>query len=417
MRRKVLLLLLATTLLAGPAFATNGDNLIAVGPIARAMGGVGIADPQDAISAVFANPAAMCFGDYCPSTRVDFAGTLFMPKVSAEITRPGQKVVADSDDTVYAIPAIGISVPLSENAPEWRFGLAAYGVSGLGVNYKDTALERAELMPGAPLVAANYTSLQIMKFAPSIAYRASDSWSVGMALNIDYASLDLGSGGAPGYAFGAQLGAIFRPVDNVSLGLTYTTPQTVTHDKVADFDGDGKWDDLDLQAPQQVGFGAAVDLWSDKLLVEGDVKWINWSGADGYEDFDWDDQWVLGLGFQVKPTSGLVLRAGYNYSPNPVKEHEGFNGVFGQNTMVQGKQIPTYYYETFRIVGFPAIIEHHVTFGIGYDFSSRFSANLGYMHGFEETISESGIDMTGQPVTIASTLSEDSVDFGLSWKF
>ena len=60
--------------------ATNGDNLIGVGPISRAMGGVGIASPQDAISAVFSNPAAMCFGAFCPSNQVDFAGTGFMPK-------------------------------------------------------------------------------------------------------------------------------------------------------------------------------------------------------------------------------------------------------------------------------------------------------------------------------------------------
>ena len=52
--------------MGGIANATNGDNLIGIGPIARGMGGVGIAAPQDSISAVFANPAAMCFGPYCP---------------------------------------------------------------------------------------------------------------------------------------------------------------------------------------------------------------------------------------------------------------------------------------------------------------------------------------------------------------
>jgi len=40
--------------IAGAAQATNGDNLIGIGPIARSMGGVGVAAPQDAISAVFA---------------------------------------------------------------------------------------------------------------------------------------------------------------------------------------------------------------------------------------------------------------------------------------------------------------------------------------------------------------------------
>ena len=63
---------------AGPSSATNGDNLIGVGPISRSMGGVGVASPQDSISAIFANPAAMCFGAYCPGSEATFAGTSFI---------------------------------------------------------------------------------------------------------------------------------------------------------------------------------------------------------------------------------------------------------------------------------------------------------------------------------------------------
>src|SRR5512143_2746493 len=102
----------------GLASATNGDNLMAIGPIARSMGGVGIAAPQDAIGAVFANPAAMCFGPYCPGAEVNFGGTLFMPKVDATVTASdGSVISASSEKKVYAIPAIGLSVPI---APNWR---------------------------------------------------------------------------------------------------------------------------------------------------------------------------------------------------------------------------------------------------------------------------------------------------------
>ena len=120
-----------TLLLAATASATNGDNLIGVGPISRAMGGVGIASPQDAISAVFSNPAAMCFGPYCPASQFDFAGTLFMPHVEARISRANGEVTAESDEKVYAIPAIGFSMPMGDGS-DWRFGLSAYGVTGLG---------------------------------------------------------------------------------------------------------------------------------------------------------------------------------------------------------------------------------------------------------------------------------------------
>src|SRR5512136_2347625 len=111
MKRFSFLVLICLFLLSfsGSSFATNGDNLMAIGPIARSMGGVGIAAPQDAISAVFANPAAMCFGPYCPGTEVNFGGTLFMPKVDATVTgSDGSVISAAGDRKVYAIPAIGL---------------------------------------------------------------------------------------------------------------------------------------------------------------------------------------------------------------------------------------------------------------------------------------------------------------------
>ena len=33
------------------------------------------------------------------------------------------------------------------------------------------------------------------------------------------------------------------------------------------------------------------------------------------------------------------------------------------------------------------------------------------------TLSENGTDVTGQPVKVKSTLSENAVDFGLTWRF
>jgi long-chain fatty acid transport protein len=262
------------------------------------------------------------------------------------------------------------------------------------------------------LASGEYTSLMIMKFAPSIAFQPNSKFSIGLAAHIDYATLDMRSGSSPGYGFGVQLGAIYKPKDQVSLGITYITPQTVTHSNVRDFDGDGSADNLDLQAPQQVGLGIAYDVIPNTFLIELNGKWINWGNAKGYNDFDWEDQYVFGIGAQYKVTPKLALRAGYNYGKNPVKEHKGFNGFAPKQ--VQGKTMPTYYYETFRVIGFPALVEHHMTFGIGYEFTNRFGIHLGYTHAFSKSISESGSAMNGQPVTITSTLSEDSFDFGLT---
>jgi long-chain fatty acid transport protein len=418
MKRLLISLLVLPVVLSFAAIssATNGDNLISIGPISRSMGGVGIAAPQDAISAVFANPAAMCFGPYCPGSEVNFAGTMFMPKVKTKVDVGGMVTESDSHQKVYGIPAFGVSVPITNKFPLLRFGIAAYGVSGLGVDYRNTSIDTGTLGGQYPLVSGGYTQLQIMKFAPSLAYQPNENLSLGMAVHIDYANLDLGSGSSFDYGLGVELGGLYKLSDTVSLGATYITPQSVKHSNVADFNGDGHLDTLTLESPQQVGVGIAVTPIPNMLLLEVDGKWLNWADASGYKDFDWSNQWVLAVGAQFNPTKKLALRAGYNYGKNPVNDHNNFDG--SKIVSVQGKALPTYYYETFRIVGFPAIVQHHVTFGVGYDVSNSFALHAGYMHAFKETITENGTDPSGMyPASIQSTLSEDSVEVGLTWRF
>ena len=427
--------LLITLAALAPAigFATNGDNMIAIGPKSRAMGGVSIAYPQDAITAVFGNPAALCFTKFCPSTQVDFAGTLFMPEVNASVTNPldpSKSLKADSDDGVYPIPAMGISVPFGEDN-RGRFGLAAYGVSGLGVDYRNTVLggtlgDLGQVPPGfdtAPIIAGSYTSLQIMKFSPSVAWQVAPGVSVGVAAHIDYAILDMGQGSSAGFGFGIQAGAVYRPSKEWALGVSYTSPQEVDHENVISMGG--PMQDLALEAPQQLGAGIAYELDEGRFVIAADLKWINWSSAKGYKDFDWDDQTVLAIGVQYEVIEDkLVLRAGYNYGKNPVKEHNGWDGSFDFNTgmpndvtVVQGIMMPTYFYETFRIIGFPAVVESHITLGLTYHVSERFALSFAFMKALENDIVESGTGPTGAPSTLMSTLSEASLEFGLSWKF
>jgi long-chain fatty acid transport protein len=436
MKTQVARIAILTLAAMAPAigYATNGDNMIAIGPKARAMGGVSIAYPQDAITAVFGNPAALCFTKFCPSTQVDFGGTLFMPDVSASVTnpliQPGTQMEANSDDGVYPIPAFGVALPFGEDN-RGRFGLAAYGVSGLGVDYRDTILggtlgDLGPVPPGfdtAPIIAGSYTSLQIMKFAPSVAWQVAPGMSIGLAAHIDYAILDLGQGSSAGYAFGAQAGLVYRPSKEWALGLSYTTPQNVDHKNVIDM-GMGP-QNLALEAPQQLGAGIAYEMNEGRFVIAADLKWINWSSAKGYKDFDWRDQTVLAVGVQYEAIEDkLVLRAGYNYGKNPVKEHNGWDGSFDFNTgmpndmtVVQGIMMPTYFYETFRIIGFPAVVESHITLGLTYHVSERFALSFAFMKALENDISETGTGPTGAPTTLASTLSETSLEFGLSWKF
>ena len=416
----VVALVSATGFIANDAYATNGDNLMSIGPISRAMGGVGIAAPQDAISAVFSNPAAMCFGLYCPGSEFNFAGTVFMPKATTRITMPAYgfdsgKQKSDSD--MFAIPAIGISSPISQNL---RFGLAAYGVSGLGVDYRDKMDLDGNPTNGDQSV---YTNLQIMKFAPSLSYLVTPNFSIGGALHINYGALDLGSGTSSDFSLGAELGAIYK-TGPFSFGAVYISPQEIKHNNVANFDepfGSTNMDDLKLESPQTFGVGIAYEPIQNVLLIEADAKWLNWADANGYKDFGWDDQWVFNIGAQYKPTPKLALRMGYNYGENPVSTHSWDDTVPGFAN-IQGKDVPKTNYEILRIAGFPAVVEHHLAAGIGYQLTKTVSIDMAYTHAFEKTIKETGTVFNPaagfpSPATIEASLYEDSLEFGITWRF
>jgi long-chain fatty acid transport protein len=412
-------------LFASPAAATNGINLIGIGPVSRSMGGVGIASANDVTNAVFVNPAVFCSGLFYPGSELNISASFFMPRVDANVETAGTTFSAKSTREVFVIPAFGIMVPITKTMPIWRFGLGAYGESGLGVNYRGSAIDQRRFfdfgpMGQFPLIAGEYTKLQILKIAPSVVFQPIEGFSLGLALQISHGILDLGSDSTSDTGYGVQFGMLYKPSDAVSLGATYTSPQKLQYKQVVDIDGDGNRDNIGLDSPQQAGFGVAFEPLKGALLIEGDVKWINWSGTKGYEDFDWRDQWVFAFGIQYKPIKKLALRAGYNYGNNPLKEHNGFVGLTPAGphfTSIQGKSIPTYYYETFRVIGGPAIAVHHITFGVGYELSKRLLLNAGYMHAFRQHFTESGTNIAGQQTVIGSKLSMDSIEFGLIWRF
>ena len=304
------------------------------------------------------------------------------------------------------IPAVGVTAPINA---KWRFGIGAYGISGMGVDYKDQ---------GAPY-GDMFTKLEVMKFAPNVAYMINDHFSVGANLSVAYQNLDLGEGGSHDYAYGAQLGLIWK-IGQVSLGASYTMPQGVTHENVSTF-GSGTannpnyatttWFDLELESPAVYAGGIAWEP-NKAFLLAFDVKFLPWSSAAGYKDFDWDDQTVFALGAQYKVNPKIALRAGYNYGNNPVQEHEGFDPTVNMN--VQGTLIPAPTYEQFRIIGFPAVVEQHATLGLSWSITPTFIIDLSLMHAFEQEISQSDISNT---FSQTSSLEETSTTLGLTWRF
>ena len=408
---KIFAVLMLTFLMVPAAQATNGTNLIGVGPISRAMGGGGVAAPQDAISAIFANPAAVCFGPFCPGASADFAGTYFKPTVNGKLVNlpdsPTTTVTAEGESQLnpFVVPAVGVSMPIN---PKWRFGIGLFGVSGLGADYKGTPIYPGpDPAPGTGVEL--YTQLQTLKFAPNLAWLITDNFSLGASVEVVWQNLDLGAGSSHGYTAGLQLGALYK-IGQFQFGGSYTTEESVEHENVFDLDQNGSFDDLKIASPQNVKLGVA---WvpSTTWVVEFNTRWYNWADADGYGDFGWEDQWVFALGGQWRPIEKWAFRLGYNYGKTPIKNNSGFNPA--SVTDVQGKNVPTPLYEALRVVGFPALAEQHFTAGVGYDITENFILNLSLMYSPEETFTQ-----TGQGgILLESSLKEFSTTFGLTWYF
>ncbi|MCB1069191.1 MAG: outer membrane protein transport protein [Verrucomicrobia bacterium] len=409
MQKRKLAAIAFAGLLASQSWATNGDNLIGIGPVDRALGGTGIAAPQDSLTAIFGNPAGMSFCPCGEGSEAIFAGSIFAPTVNARIGTPMGTYSGESQHDPFLIPAMGVTMPVNESM---RFGVGAYGISGLGVDYRNMGWD-LDGNPANGFEGDLYSRLEVMKFAPMLAYKVNDTLSVGGSLQASYNNLDLGSGGSHTYAYGVQLGILYV-AGSFHFGASYTSPEKADFENVFNFDsftGDTQLDDLTLEAPATYAAGVAYTI-NEALMVEVDAKFLNWADAEGYKDFDWDDQWVIGLGIQYKASEKWVLRAGYNYAENPVKEHDGFDpmGV----SSIQGTAVPTLGYELFRVVGFPAVVESHLTLGAGYQVTEDFSISLAYVHAFENTISQSS---AGDIFKLESDLSEDIYTLGMAWAF
>jgi long-chain fatty acid transport protein len=105
------------------------------------------------------------------------------------------------------------------------------------------------------------------------------------------------------------------------------------------------------------------------------------------QGFGWEDIMVLATGLELSPSSAFALRGGWNYSENPVPDELSlFN-------------IPA-----------PAIVQHHATFGLGFQPFAGVNVDLAYYHVFENEISGPMFGPMG-PISgssVSSKMYEDS---------
>ncbi|MDX1352266.1 MAG: outer membrane protein transport protein [Thiomicrorhabdus sp.] len=358
MKKTKLALAISTAVFASSAMATNGTNMTGVGAQSSAMGGTGVAAYYGAEN-VIVNPAMI---GKSTGTEFSFGGTLFKPDVSNDGTNPAGGMNSSSADT-FVIPSVSLSSRISDTL---TFGIGMYGTSGMGVDYRTAT---------APGLMQAQSNLQIMRFVPTIAYNEAN-FGIGFSPIIQYGALDIhydmggfagyngvGSGASSDLGFGYSLGAYFDVSNDLTLAASYTSAIDMKYDA-----------QLSTASGPFVAAGALPAAFSDKLdqpaelkagiaykmgnyTLTGDFKQIRWSEADGYGDFNWDDQNVISIGAKYQG-NGYWLGAGYNKADNPIKEMAA-TAPGGLATNM------------FNNLFFPATTEQHFSIGGGYNLTKN----------------------------------------------
>jgi long-chain fatty acid transport protein len=350
-------MLVAGGLLSPLVYATNGDEMMAVGSQSTALGGTGVANFMGAES-VWANPAMLG-----KSKGAEFTGGLvmFTPKVNNNGVPAMGGLPADSSASTSYIPDMSYSSRMSDSL---TYGVALAGIAGMGVDYTGAN--------AATHIKAK-SEMSILRVVMTMAYNA-DNYGVGFSpifqsgsLMLSYNATGMGMGNinaaqsknsSTGFGFG--FGGYYDVAPALTLAGAYQSKFSAKYGTQISGAGVGFGntganafgDQLDQ--PAQLKLGVAYTM-AESVTLTADYKSIKWGSAAGYKDFNWKDQTVIAVGAKYAANS-YWLGAGYNHANDPIENLAA--GVYRNETI-----------NFFNNMFFPAVVTNSYTLGGGYDFS------------------------------------------------
>jgi len=125
-----------------------------------------------------------------------------------------------------------------------------------------------------------------------------------------------------------------------------------------------------------VGAGVGVQALPE-LLLTADFKYYFYKHTAGFEipstgpfnpddgslvGFGWDNIYSIAFGVKYEPADIIALYGGYNFSDNPVPNNLSMINVAA-----------------------PAIMQHHISFGVGIRATSHFEITAAYYHAFRNS--------------------------------
>ncbi len=402
-RRMLLGAVAAALTAAGAASATAQtygiDFRNTLMPASGGMAGTSVAAPQDFLSAINANPAALTQYE---GTHFTIGGAFAEATVNLEQKAPlpllGVAPFSAKSSTPGAVvPAIGVAQEVTGLPLPTTVGLAVLGAAGGGSSYVQEPASNA---------TASY--LLLLQFAPSVAVELTERLSIGATMFIGdgYASGPFvgTSGMTNAYALRGGFGLDYELGDATWLGAYYQSTQAFRFENEAILFSERRPRDVDMGLPQQVGMGIANEsLLDGRLLVAADALYLDWRSAALFQNI-YRGQWVMQLGTQYRATDRVKLRLGYALAQNPIDPTVG--------TRVAAIDVPggvpavKYLQAQFAIIN-----EHRMAAGIGVtDF---------LMRGLDLDAFAGGMFPAGESLGDATYVSVESywIGLGFTWHF
>jgi long-chain fatty acid transport protein len=368
-------------------------------PASGGMAGTSVAAPQDFLSAINANPAALTQYE---GTHFTIGGAFAEATVNLEqkASLPLLGVApfsAKSSTPGAVVPAIGVAQEVTGLPLPTTVGLAVLGAAGGGSSYVQEPASNA---------TASY--LLLLQFAPSVAVELTERLSIGATMFIGdgYASGPFvgTSGMTNAYALRGGFGLDYELGDATWLGAYYQSTQAFRFENEAILFSERRPRDVDMGLPQQVGMGIANEsLLDGRLLVAADALYLDWRSAALFQNI-YRGQWVMQLGTQYRATDRVKLRLGYALAQNPIDPTVG--------TRVAAIDVPggvpavKYLQAQFAIIN-----EHRMAAGIGVtDF---------LMRGLDLDAFAGGMFPAGESLGDATYVSVESywIGLGFTWHF
>ncbi|MDD2390386.1 MAG: outer membrane protein transport protein [Desulfobacterales bacterium] len=323
-----------------------------IGSKATALGGAFSAYADDPFAAYY-NPAGLSQIDH-----IMISGGVQMLDPSLNIYDyqisgvAGSTDISDTSDNLF-VPHFGVAYPISDKIVA---GLAVYVPYGLDIQWDGNAAAN----PAAYDCTRSYYFREVV--TPSFSYKFNDKFAVGLGISLgksetgvernSYAANKLYGRDVKtetelkdDFNYSYNIGAMFKPIETVTLGLTYRSRTdtdfegnlTVTGLTAAPVALDAE---TSIDHPEQIQAGIRYQP-HEKLSLEFDYVWTNWSLIDRYivnltpgptamallgkqrETFErqWNDTTQIRFGVEWAVNRLLVLRAGYFYDPSPIEDN------------------------------------------------------------------------------------------------